>query len=85
MLHLFLTALTIFKKLWLWDYVIFFNIYCDDMDLECHSPGLFVAPATRRFCVAEKDLNGLEIHYISVHQHSGGEWDNEVLFWASEI
>ena len=35
--------------------------------LSCHSPGLFVAPAIRVFCVAVKRLNGLEICSISVH------------------
>ena len=39
------------------------------------SPGLFVAPATRGFCVAVKCLNGLEIYSISVHQHSAGAWN----------
>ena len=40
-----------------------------------HSPGLFVAPADREFCVAVKRLNGLEIFSISVHQHPAGAWD----------
>ena len=35
-----------------------------------HLPGLFVAPATRGFCVAVKRLKGLEICSISAHQHS---------------
>ena len=47
------------------------NICWNNMDLACHSLGLFVPPATRGFCVAVKRLNGLEIYSISVHRCHG--------------
>ena len=48
------------------------SICSSNIDPACRSPGLFVAPATRGFCVTVKRLNGHEICYISVHHHSAG-------------
>ena len=47
----------------------------NDMDLVCHSPGLFVAPATRGFCAPVKRLDELRICSIPVPQHSAGAWN----------